>query len=670
MKKLATLLVIVVVAVGIGFLLRSAGPDGLTYKSVAVKRGPVRDTLRETGVVNTRDPALVKAPVRGTIEWIVEDGQWVDEGDRLYVINVDEAMKAVSATRSAMLTTQQELALARMRRRHARQLEDTKVAAVRRDLNLKRVRHQILATEPQGGTRLIEIHEQLRPLERKSARVRDAYEQVQGDYQQAHDVYVEKLDRWQASRDAILRLQTRSDEFVIRAEAKVDETKPDQVRQRQEVMTQLAEAQRQIEQLRTDQPALERAYLDARAKRDLAKAPRDKLLAELEQVEAREKELYVQLEIEKRGVERARLQFERQAVELTWQAQQRKLTAGQEALARGAVSKGQVEKLQSDLAAAGNELNVLDEKIKISGRPPPEALLTEARMKAEQAAIALAEAEAAADRALAALDQEITLLDAQMARAQSQLDQESMYLPKIVEFRVKLLKSELATLDSAQAQRRDESEQQLADLEAQLERFRDDPPHIGRAKVSGVIKLARRWGRARQAGDRLDHDFMVLMEIHPPLNLEIRTSINEANVRLVAAGLPVQVTVPSLAGRQLRGKVAMVGGIGKDKYADRVHDENPVFAGVTHFDARIELDQVPADLRPGMMVVLAVDISQEQDVLHLPRAAVRRLDDQFTVLTGAANRPAEKAVSGRLFGDDVFVIDTGLTEGDVVFIDR
>ena len=669
MIKFVWPLVVVTLLIAAALWLRPAQEPATLYEQVQVRRGTVNDVLRETGVLTPRDPVVVKTRIKGTLEWIVEDDLWVEKGARIFVVNGDEALKEVTEQRTALLNMQQELALARLRRAHARRLEEQKVQAAQRQLELAQVRYRILSTKPQGGARLIEIHEQLLPLERDTARLRDDYEQAQNAYQQAQDAYLGSFDRWQERKDALVRVQAKIDQYTVRSEADVDESKPQEVAARQEATGQLAEARAERARLRDGLADLKQQRDRARAAGDAAQRPRDDLLARLEQRAAAERELYIQLEIEKRGVALAQLQLERQAAQLALAEAQRKQREGQAAFDSGAISQAYLEDLKSQTLAADKELNILDQKIAIAARPVPQEMLTEARLEMEKADAQAKDARHVRDRNLSTLDQEIALLDARIARSLYDIEQLSKGFPTIIEFNLEFLRKELEALEDGEEVRREQIEKELTDLAGELERVRADPPNVGSSTVAGVIRLNRRWGRVYHVGDRVDAED-IIMEIFPALNLEVRAAINEANVRHVRPDMPVRMTVPALADRKLSGSIALIGGVGKDKFAGIGGWNSSAFAGVTQFETRIRLDQVTDDLRPGMTVVLEITVGREEDVLYLPASAVRLADGAAVVLTGPADAPQDKTITGRAFGDGLFIVDSGLRQDELVLVER
>jgi len=146
--------------------------------------------------------------------------------------------------------------------------------------------------------------------------------------------------------------------------------------------------------------------------------------------------------------------------------------------------------------------------------------------------------------------------------------------------------------------------------------------------------------------------------------------VNEANVRHVHQGMPARVLVPALDNLELGGHVSLIAGVGKDKYAHLSNWEDPIFAGVTEFEVRVSLDQVPQEIRPGMTVIIEITIDHRKDVNYLPRVAVTLNNGSASVLTMSDNSPTEKNITGQLFGDDLYIIESGLEADDTVFIQR
>ena len=666
---------VLIVLVGMAWLVNAKRPAAVNYDHVPVQQGRVSDMLRETGVVQPRDSTLVKTRLKGTIEWLIEDGSWVEEGERVFVINADDAMREVTESRSELLNNQQELSLARMRRRHAEQVEQQRIKSAKRALEYATIRYRIISALPQGGRRLIDLHEKLVLREEETSAVRDAYEQAQDTYQKAQDAYLEQLDRWQAHKDAMVRAQAKIDELVVRTESKVDETKPSQVEAHERDKQQLAEAQNKLERMKTQLPELESQRNQARVERDAARLPRDELADKLNQREATDKELYVQLEIEKRGVDLAKLQIDLQVAQLTLAENKKKAKEGQAAFASGAISQIELEQLEIAVESSTKDLAIWDQKILLASRAAPPEVLEEARLKMNQTEQRARTAQDVRDRRLNLLDKQVELLRAKMDANSIEIKRLTNDFEPVIEFSINFLRKEHEGLDETETDRRTEIEAELAGLEQRLKYVRANPPNVGKSPTEGIIRVIRKWGRAYHAGDRVDSR-AILMEIFPPRNLEVRTALNETTVQQVNEGMAVHIMVPALGDEHLKGVVTLVARVGKDKHAERGNRDNLAFAGVTQFEARIHLEEVPEAIRPGMTAVVEIELNQQDDVLYLPRRAVRIINGTGVVLIGTPRTtrergtPHERKIQGHVYADDVFIIESGLGPDDTVLIER
>ena len=71
-----------------------------------------------------------------------------------------------------------------------------------------------------------------------------------------------------------------------------------------------------------------------------------------------------------------------------------------------------------------------------------------------------------------------------------------------------------------------------------------------------------------------------------------------------------------------------------------------------------------------MTVIIEITIDHRKDVNYLPRVAVTLNNGSASVLTMSDNSPTEKNITGQLFGDDLYIIESGLEADDTVFIQR
>jgi HlyD family secretion protein len=379
--------------------------------------------------------------------------------------------------------------------------------------------------------------------------------------------------------------------------------------------------------------------------------------------------LYIQLEIEKRGVQRVQLELERDMALLKTQEAERKHKEGQVAFSTGAISELQLEKLGDDLAAERNNLLILEEKLAIASRPEPEEVLTEARLQMEQAEVRAQKARDLRDRALRLIDQKITVLKARLEKSAYEVEEAMRAFPEVLEFSITFLKEEIQSLDDSPegVERRREIEASIAKLERDLAIARENPPNIGTSPFAGVVHLMQRWGRPVQTGDRVDRE-SVVAHVYPGTNLEVRAYLNETDFGSVSEGMDVEIVVPSLNRQRFPGTVTHASRVGKDKFDGRQAD---AWAGVTQFELRVRLDRGNEDLRPGMTAIVECEVDTVEDVLHLPREAVFQAEGGYRCLVRQrGDRVVERSISGKPFSGTAFVVEDGLAEGDTVLVRR
>lgn len=662
---LSVFIVIAVLAAVIAFRPREAAT--VLYEPVSVQHGRIADQLHELGELVPRDPIIIKAPFAGRLRFMVDEGAWVEAGATLFSIGEDDELKKLADDRGNLLTARQQMRLNLLRRKQAEQDENRKLAAAKRNLELEELRLTVVGTQPKGGMELVRLHEQLLPLEAITEREREVLTKAQDAHQIAQDAYLDALDRMQEHRDAILRLTQRCEELAAIAS-------PDPAllnnaahrARRDQGVKDLAEARTQLDALRAGTAALAQTLATARQQRDAVATPLAEAQARVAQRDRAERDLYVAIEIEKRGAPLAQLQLDEEGAKLGLADAEQRVAEGQRSFAAGAIGQAAFDDLQAVLATAQDNLTIIREKIALANRPTSPEILEEARMRLERARLRANQAQEVHDRNLELLDREIAVTKAKVVRLENLVETRSARFPSLIESNIEFAKRERENLDPEDVERRTQLDTDLARLEQQLSEAQKHPPALVIAPVAGIVKVMRESTsrRARQAGDRVWEDDP-LIELYPPANMQVRLRLNEVVVARVVTGMRVNVTIPSLANLGIAGTVVQVSAVGRDKYADLNNEVPP--AGVVQYDARVRLDQEREDFRQGMSALVDLTCGTVESA-WLPLGAVRRDGDRWVVLVGSP--PAPVPVHGRPYGVDRFKIDGGLKPGDRVWVER
>lgn len=168
-----------------------------------------------------------------------------------------------------------------------------------------------------------------------------------------------------------------------------------------------------------------------------------------------------------------------------------------------------------------------------------------------------------------------------------------------------------------------------------------------------VVYKSYRTGKVK-VGDQI-WPGMELIDLPDLSQMQVRTRVNEIDVRQVAVAQEVVVTVDALAGQEFRGKISRIATLA------RAEGE----AKVKVFDVDVLLEGEAGDLRPGMTSQCRIIVARLADVVYVPLEAVFDREGQSVVYpAGAGAEPRLVTLGAR--SDDFVVIEAGLAEGDVI----
>ncbi len=644
---------------------RRGEPDRQQSELVRVERGDIALVQCELGVLAPRDPVIAKSPFTAKLQWVIEDGTWVEPGAELFILSDEDEIKRVAELRAQLVQGRAELRLAKLKRQHGEAIEGPKLRAAERAYALAQVRRKLVEAQPVGGLELVRLAEALRPLDAATRTARREAERTQDAWQTALDAYLEALDAWQGSRDRILRGQAKLDEL----EAGSDAQAADPAKAKVEREAQIAQARATIEAERARSPALAEALATARVARDEQQRPRDVAAATLAAGEAAEADLRYRAEVEKQGLPQTRLQLDEQQATIDLAETQQQLGQTKVAVESGTVARSELERLTDQQSKQENALLVIRTRLAIAMRPPDAKTIAEADAVLLQARIGAEDARAAFDRAIALLDQELALKQLQVERTAAQIDVRSAGFPAVIEAGIRFAERELAMLGPEEAADHAMVAAQLAKLKEQQTAAAGSPPNVVKAPVAGLVRVMRNGDRQRQAGDQAS-ELDAMIELYPPENMDVLLRINEVDLRHLHTGQAARVVIPALKDREMHGEVVQIAGVGRDKFSRPEYAGKAGFADVVDFEARVRLaDTTGIELRQGMAARVEIALGRTESALRLPLAAVkprdqggwqvRRSDGRMQPVEGAAQGPLWFAVSGGLAeGDEVMIVRT------------
>ncbi|MDD5719905.1 MAG: efflux RND transporter periplasmic adaptor subunit [Candidatus Krumholzibacteria bacterium] len=298
--------------------------------------------------------------------------------------------------------------------------------------------------------------------------------------------------------------------------------------------------------------------------------------------------------------------------------------------------------------------------------------MTEARKQLEEAQNSLLNAQAELARQIATSEQRLAelqsaVLTQQYSYEQTQLRTAAMTFEAEVRRReqeLELKKAELALSDARErlaAQRviaqaeRDKAEFEVRRAELLVEQSEEAlaAMTITAPEPGLVVYKTYRQGKVK-VGDQA-WPGMDIIELPDLSAMQVRTRVNEIDVRQVAIDQDVIIAVDALADQQFRGRVARLATLA------RAEGE----AKVKVFDVDVLIEGEGGDLRPGMTAQCRIVTGRIADAVFAPLEAVFARDGQSVVFVADGElRPRPVVLGPR--NDNYVVIEDGLAAGEVV----
>ena len=141
--------------------------------------------------------------------------------------------------------------------------------------------------------------------------------------------------------------------------------------------------------------------------------------------------------------------------------------------------------------------------------------------------------------------------------------------------------------------------------------------------------------------------------------MESVTYVNEIDVRKLAVGQPVVLTLDSDPNKRLTGTVASVANVG----------EQQPNTDAKVFEVKVTVQESDTTLRPGMTTGNAIETLKIDDVLFVPIEAVNNEAGVSFVFrqSGGGSVTKQEIVTGAM-NDDEVVVARGLENGDRVML--
>jgi RND family efflux transporter MFP subunit len=180
-----------------------------------------------------------------------------------------------------------------------------------------------------------------------------------------------------------------------------------------------------------------------------------------------------------------------------------------------------------------------------------------------------------------------------------------------------------------------------------------------RAPSDGMVIYVKEWnGRKKAAGAQVSPWEPTVATLPDLTKMESVTYINEIDVRRVAVGQKVQISLDSDPDKKLDGVVEAVANVGEQ----RPNSDAKVF------EVKVTVTKPDTTLRPGMTTGNMIQTTLLKDVRWVPIEAVASTDSLTFVYKKSGRTIVKQEVRTGAMNDTDVVITAGLSAGDVVLL--
>ena len=180
-----------------------------------------------------------------------------------------------------------------------------------------------------------------------------------------------------------------------------------------------------------------------------------------------------------------------------------------------------------------------------------------------------------------------------------------------------------------------------------------------KAPSPGMVIYVREWnGKKKGVGSQWSPWDPTVATLPDLTQMESQTYINEVDVRKIAVGQKVTISLDADPTKKLRGTVTSVANVGEQ----RPNQDSKVF------EVKIEVQQSDTTLRPGMTTSNAIETASLNDVLSVPLEAVTTEGGLSFVYKRDGSHVIKQQIETGVLNDNDIVVKRGLRNGDKVLL--
>jgi RND family efflux transporter MFP subunit len=180
-----------------------------------------------------------------------------------------------------------------------------------------------------------------------------------------------------------------------------------------------------------------------------------------------------------------------------------------------------------------------------------------------------------------------------------------------------------------------------------------------KAPAGGMVIYEKEWnGKKRTVGSQINAWEPTVATLPDLAQMESQTYVNEIDIRKIALGQPVEMTLDSDPSKKFTGKITQVANVGEQ----RPNTDSKVF------EVKVLLTAPDTTLRPGMTTSNAIETARIPGVLFIPIEAINADSGATVVYKVDGGGVTKQEIETGTMSDDEVVVLRGLLEEDRVLL--
>jgi len=180
-----------------------------------------------------------------------------------------------------------------------------------------------------------------------------------------------------------------------------------------------------------------------------------------------------------------------------------------------------------------------------------------------------------------------------------------------------------------------------------------------KAPSPGMVIYVREWnGKKKGVGSQWNAWENTVATLPDLSQMESQTYVNEVDVRKLAVGLPVEISLDADPSKKLPGKVTEIANVGEQ----RPNQDSKVF------EVKIQVLQADTTLRPGMTTSNAIETASIPNALSVPLEAVVSDGGYSYVYKRDGRSVVKQMIEPGAMNDNEIVVRRGLAKDDRVLL--